>query len=45
MNIALPGFAIWPLAKGQMPANARNSVDLPLPDGPFEEDAIAGLAL
>jgi hypothetical protein len=35
MNMALAGFAMLPLAKGQMPAKARNRVDLPLPDGPL----------
>src|SRR5580692_3375643 len=31
---AFAGIAIAPVPNGQMPAMARNSVDLPAPDGP-----------
>src|SRR5207302_5841837 len=34
INDALAGTAIEPLPNGQIPAMARNSVDLPEPDGP-----------
>ena len=34
MNMAPSGSPVRPRAHGQMPASARSSVDLPLPDGP-----------
>ena len=37
MNMASAGNCVCPVANGQMPASARNSVDLPLPDGPLSK--------
>ena len=34
ISVALAGIVIAPSPYGQMPAIARNSVDLPAPDGP-----------
>ena len=34
MKATLSGTCSRPLENGQMPANERNSVDLPLPEGP-----------
>ena len=39
------GSATRPEASGQMPASARNRVDLPLPEGPCKQDAVARLHL
>ena len=44
MNIASWLRATAPLAKGQMPASARNSVDLPLPEGPCSSTRAPGCA-
>src|SRR3954452_23442141 len=35
ISVALAGIAIEPLPNGQIPAMARNRVDLPEPDGPL----------
>ena len=42
--MASGGSCAWPLANGQMPARARNSVDLPLPDGPLSSTLSPGPA-